>query len=102
MGQAWWSPAEGIRVTCGADNPEYSSIHIRGNIVQVENDKQLQSYSARMLQTESSKVWETPQFDLFVALRQSSWGASYHMGSLIEKTGAVRDIPLWCFPEIQD
>lgn len=103
---AWWSPNEGIRVNCQSYDSAgavVTEIRVEGYTVKISTAGQAQAFQARIYQTNNSKVWEHPKFDLHVALQQSSWGGSGHAGTLIEKSnGALKDTILWCVPEIQN
>lgn len=105
VSHAWWSPTEGIRVTCrsydGGDVPEIN-INVKGYVVEIEKQGQVEVLQTRIYQTNDSKVWENPKISLVVALVQSSWGGSTHAGTLTYKAKTnPTDVVLYCMPEMQ-
>lgn len=101
---AWWSPIEAIRVTCAADQaifPEYGNINISGSTVEIEKGGEVHVYPARVWQSHNSKVWESTQVTLYVALKQSSWW-NYHVGNLTVMESPRKEIPLWCKPKLSE
>lgn len=103
VAHAWWMPTEGIRVIChsyASEEVPALNIQISGRMVEIEKVSQKDVFEARIYQTYNSKVWETSQISLAVALVPSSWGVATHVGTLTYKSkNNPIDIGLWCVPE---
>jgi hypothetical protein len=99
----WWMPSDKIVVRCKHDKQSYpwvDEVVIRGSEVQLFLENQAKTFSSKLNQTNWSKRWSHPEFELNVGLKVSK-DSDFHLGTIQFKGSNQEYIGLWCFPQIR-